>query len=195
MPLWSPFAGGWQCSTFVSYEAPAATEEHPLVQMVCGCGAFQPGRYLRHTHRCTTSSCKGLRRSAASAVAILPRFQHRRGGDGGWLPRSKAAFQQDSPDELPKSERLRRLKPCTGRGTLEPPIKLNQRFQPLLYRVNFPTGPADTKQNQTERIPTGKSWTLQPTAIAGSRSRLDLPFANERLASRECSPKSAGSRL
>ena len=28
-PLWSPFAGGWQCSTFLSYETPAATEGHP----------------------------------------------------------------------------------------------------------------------------------------------------------------------
>jgi hypothetical protein len=28
-PLWSPFAGGWHCSTFISYETPAATEGHP----------------------------------------------------------------------------------------------------------------------------------------------------------------------
>ena len=25
-PLWSPFAGGWQGSTFISFETPAATE-------------------------------------------------------------------------------------------------------------------------------------------------------------------------
>jgi hypothetical protein len=35
MPLWSPFAGGWQSSTFVSYETPAATEGHLLEQMDC----------------------------------------------------------------------------------------------------------------------------------------------------------------
>jgi len=35
MPLWSPFAGGWQSSTFVSYESPAATEGRPLEQMDC----------------------------------------------------------------------------------------------------------------------------------------------------------------
>jgi hypothetical protein len=29
-PLWSPFAGGRQCSTFLSYETPAATEGHPF---------------------------------------------------------------------------------------------------------------------------------------------------------------------
>jgi hypothetical protein len=65
MPLWSPFAGGWQSSTFVSYEAPAATEEHPLVQMVCGCGAFQRWRYLRHTREppgiLSDPFCKGPR--------------------------------------------------------------------------------------------------------------------------------------
>ena len=33
MPLWSPFAGGWQSSTFISYETPAATEGHLLEGM------------------------------------------------------------------------------------------------------------------------------------------------------------------
>jgi hypothetical protein len=34
-PLWSPFAGGWQGSTFLSYATPAATEGHPFKQMNC----------------------------------------------------------------------------------------------------------------------------------------------------------------
>jgi hypothetical protein len=32
-PLWSPFAGGWQCSTFIFYETPAATEGRSLKRM------------------------------------------------------------------------------------------------------------------------------------------------------------------
>jgi transposase len=34
-PLWSPFAGGWQCSTFLFYETPAATEGRPPKLMNC----------------------------------------------------------------------------------------------------------------------------------------------------------------
>jgi hypothetical protein len=49
MPLWSPFAGGWQCSTFASYETPAATEGHLLGERDCVLEAFQRRRYLRHT--------------------------------------------------------------------------------------------------------------------------------------------------
>ena len=48
-PLWSPFAGGRQSSTFVSYEAPAATEGHLLGEMDCVLRAFQSRSYLRHT--------------------------------------------------------------------------------------------------------------------------------------------------
>jgi hypothetical protein len=34
-PLWSPFAGGWQSSTFISYETPAATKGRTKGDELC----------------------------------------------------------------------------------------------------------------------------------------------------------------
>ena len=46
MYLGSPLADGWQSSTFISYETPAATEGHPFGWMDSVWTGLQPRSYV-----------------------------------------------------------------------------------------------------------------------------------------------------